>query len=116
MRIEPDSETVQQFQKELGHQGNLIVHQGKADTAESDLRQQWQTLVCLAKILVLEASPEQIVSQSDGLTDAQVEALLGQRRQDLWIPKNSQVWYVREGSVAFLSSNFFQKTYINKIL
>lgn len=101
MRIEPDSETVQQFQmamdddfntpaaiavlfglaKELGRQGNIIVHQGKADTAKSDLRQQWQILVCLAQVLGLEASPEQIEPQSDGLTDAQVEALIEQRRQ-----------------------------------
>ncbi len=51
--------------KELRRAGNLITHQGQADRASEDLRQDWHTLVSLAQVLGLEA-----VSTSD---DAPVE-------------------------------------------
>jgi cysteinyl-tRNA synthetase len=46
--------------KELRRAGNLITHEGQADRAADDLRQDWYTLVSLAQVLGLEA-----VSTSD---------------------------------------------------
>ena len=77
MRINRDTEPVQAFQtamdddfntagalavlfelaKDLRRAGNLITHAGKADRESNVLRQQWQTLVCLAQVLGLEAHP-----------------------------------------------------------
>ncbi|RZM81929.1 cysteine--tRNA ligase [Leptolyngbya iicbica] len=100
MRIDRDSAPVQQFQtvmdddfntagalavlfelaKELRRAGNLITHTGSADTASDVLRQQWQTLVCLAAVLGLKAAPAEPVAAVDGLSDADVEALIEQRK------------------------------------
>ncbi|HEY9737493.1 MAG TPA: cysteine--tRNA ligase [Trichocoleus sp.] len=99
MRIDRDSLAVQQFQtamdddfntsggmavlfdlaKDLRRAGNLIVHEGKADTDSDTLRQQWQTLVCLAQVLGLEAQPEAKAAAGGGLSDAEVDALIEQR-------------------------------------
>ena len=99
MRIDTDSLSVQHFQtamdddfntasavvvlfelaKDLSRQGNLLTHQGKADADSATLRQQWQTLVCLSQVLGLEAQVEE-TSQTDGLSDAEIEALIQQRR------------------------------------
>ncbi|MBD0335647.1 MAG: cysteinyl-tRNA synthetase [Cyanobacteria bacterium Co-bin13] len=99
MRIDRDSPAVQQFQttmdddfntsgglavlfdlaKDLRRAGNLIVHEGKADTGADELRQQWQTLVCLAQVLGLEAQPEAEEAAASGLSDTEVAALIDQR-------------------------------------
>lgn len=101
MRIDRDSEPVQTFQtmmdddfntagglavlfdlaKELRRAGNLITHAGAADTDAATLRQQWQTLVCLAQVLGLEADPTPSPEPAGGLTDAEIDAQLEQRRQ-----------------------------------
>ncbi|MGF1500103.1 MAG: cysteine--tRNA ligase [Elainellaceae cyanobacterium] len=101
MRISTDSEAVQQFQtamdddfntpgaiaalfelaKDLKRAGNLIVHEGKADTDGQTLRQQWQTLVVLATVLGLEAQPDEgDTSQGATLADEEIEAMIQQRR------------------------------------
>lgn len=100
MRIDANSEPVQRFQeamdddintpggvavlfelaKDLRREGNVLVHQGQTDTDAEMLRQQWQTLVCLAQVLGLEAEPEQEAA-SEGLSDAEIEALIEQRQQ-----------------------------------
>jgi cysteinyl-tRNA synthetase len=101
MRIDRDSAPVQAFQtamdddfntagglavlfdlaKDLRRAGNLITHTGTADTDSNALRQQWQALVCLAQVLGLEAQPEAEVSTEGGLSDAEIESLLTQRRE-----------------------------------
>jgi len=100
MRINRDTEPVQAFQtamdddfntagalavlfelaKDLRRAGNLITHAGKADRESNVLRQQWQTLVCLAQVLGLEAHPEAPKTSKGGLTDAEIEELLTQRK------------------------------------
>ncbi|MEL6383712.1 MAG: cysteine--tRNA ligase [Cyanobacteria bacterium J06626_18] len=100
MRIDPNSDPVQQFQaamdddfntssaravlfdlaKDLRRAGNVIVHTGQADIEAATLRQQWQTLVCLAQILGLEAQPEVTSEVEGGLSDEAIETLLDQRR------------------------------------
>lgn len=99
MRIDRDSSPVQQFQtamdddfntagalavlfdlaKELRRAGNLITHTGTADTDAKTLRQQWQTLVVLAQVLGLEATPSDTPA-AGGLSDAEIEALIEQRK------------------------------------
>ncbi|PSR18415.1 cysteine--tRNA ligase [filamentous cyanobacterium CCP3] len=101
MRIDRDSAPVQAFQtamdddfntagglavlfelaKDLRRAGNLITHTGNADTDSATLRQQWQTLVCLAQVLGLEAQPEAATSTEGGLSDGEIESLLTQRRE-----------------------------------
>lgn len=74
MRIPSDTEAVKQFEaamdddintpaamavlfelaKDLRREGNIITHEGKTATDAQVLRQQWQTLVCLAQVLGLE--------------------------------------------------------------
>ena len=85
MRIDSDSEIVQRFRsamdddfntpgglavlfetaKELRSVGNIITHQGSSDRDAIQLRQDWQTLVCLAQILGLELQLEAAVAQDD---------------------------------------------------
>ncbi|MBD1851044.1 cysteine--tRNA ligase [Leptolyngbya sp. FACHB-711] len=96
MRI-PDSEAVKQFQaamdddlntagamavifdlaKELQKESNRLVHDGKALSDAQTLREQWQTLVCLAQILGLEAKP---VEETIAIDPAQIESLIEQRQ------------------------------------
>lgn len=96
--IDRTSQTVQEFQaamdddfntsgalaalfpvaKELQRQGNILVHEGKTDTAPDILQAQWRTLVELAKVLGLEAEPE--AASSGGLSDSEIEALIQQRK------------------------------------
>jgi cysteinyl-tRNA synthetase len=66
--------------KDLRRAGNLLVHQGSTDVSPDILWEQWQTLVSLAGVLGLEATPEVLpeVSQN-GLTDAEIEDLIQQR-------------------------------------
>lgn len=99
MRIDRESAPVQAFQtamdddfntagglavlfdlaKDLRRAGNLITHRGETDTDSATLRQQWQTLVCLAQVMGLEAKPETVTE--GGLSDAAIEAWLTQRRE-----------------------------------
>jgi cysteinyl-tRNA synthetase len=102
MRIERDSDAVQRFQavmdsdfntpgalavlfelaKELRRQGNLITHQGQADRDADRLRQQWQTLVCLAQVLGLEANPADLAAPAaSGLSDDEINAMIQQRTE-----------------------------------
>jgi cysteinyl-tRNA synthetase len=101
MRIPESSEAVRRFQsameddfnspggltvlfelaKELRRAGNLITHQGQADRSAEVLRQDWQTLVCLAQVLGLEAKPEQTTAQAeDRNADAAIEELIQARQ------------------------------------
>jgi cysteinyl-tRNA synthetase len=101
MRIDRDSEPVQAFQtamdddfntagglavlfdlaKDLRRAGNVITHTGQVDADSDTLRQQWQTLVCLAQVLGLEAQPTTASPSTGGLSDAEIENLLSQRRE-----------------------------------
>lgn len=67
--------------KALQREGNVLVHQGKSDTDAFWLQQQWQTLVELAGVLGLEI-PESEESEpaAGGLSDAEVEAFIEQRK------------------------------------
>lgn len=65
--------------KELRRQGNLLVHEGKADTDSDSLKQQWHTLVCLAQVLGIEAVPEDAPAAVDGPSDEEITALIEQR-------------------------------------
>jgi cysteinyl-tRNA synthetase len=67
--------------KALQREGNVLVHQGKADTDAATLQQQWQTLVEVAGVLGLEIrSQDDTETSSDGLSDAEIEALIAQRK------------------------------------
>jgi len=100
MRIDRDSEPVHKFQmamdddfntagalavlfelaKELRRAGNLITHAGAADTDADTLRQQWQTLICLAAVLGLKVPAAEASEVSGGLADDEVNALIEQRQ------------------------------------
>ncbi|NJO52449.1 MAG: cysteine--tRNA ligase, partial [Leptolyngbyaceae cyanobacterium RM2_2_4] len=101
MRIPSESEAVQRFQesmdddfntpgaiailfelaKTLQKEGNLLVHQGKASTDSQTIREQWQTLVCLAQVLGLEAKPSAEPQPTDSPTDAEIEEMIQQRQE-----------------------------------
>jgi len=67
--------------KELGKEGNVLVHQGKTETPAELLQQKWVTLVNLAGVLGLEVSPEAETEISvGGLTDGEIEAMIQQRK------------------------------------
>jgi cysteinyl-tRNA synthetase len=67
--------------KELGKEGNVLVHQGKTETAAELLQQKWVTLVNLAGVLGLEVQPETETEISvGGLTDGEIEAMIQQRK------------------------------------
>ncbi len=67
--------------KEIRRDRNLLVHEGKTDTDPELLKQRWRTLVTLANVLGLEADAdlETTAAQSNGLSDAEIEALIEQR-------------------------------------
>ncbi len=68
--------------KELRRQGNILVHEGKTETSPEDLQRQWQTLVTLAGVLGLEAAEiETQPEPSNGLSDAEIEARIQQRKE-----------------------------------
>ncbi|MEO1506034.1 MAG: cysteine--tRNA ligase [Cyanobacteria bacterium J06633_23] len=100
LQLNRESDTVQRFQaamdddfntseavavlfelaKELRRQGNLLVHEGNIDADGATLKQQWYTLVCLAQVLGIEASPEDNSPVThDGPSDADIAALVEQR-------------------------------------
>lgn len=100
MRIDGESPAVQQFRtgmdddfntstaiavlfdlaKDLRREGNLITHQGAANTDSTTLRQQWQTLVCLSQILGLEAQVEAADTSVETISDAEIQSLIEQRQ------------------------------------
>ena len=68
--------------KELGKEGNLLVHQGKTETPEKQLEAQWHILVELADVFGFEAQPEdEIQGDTNGLSDAEIENLVRQRAE-----------------------------------
>ncbi|MBD1868707.1 cysteine--tRNA ligase [Cyanobacteria bacterium FACHB-471] len=101
MRIPSESEAIQRFQesmdddfntpgaiailfelaKALQKEGNLLIHQGEASTDAQTIREQWQTLVCLAQVLGLEAKPSAELQQADSPTDAEIEDMIQQRQE-----------------------------------
>ncbi|MGF1601301.1 MAG: cysteine--tRNA ligase [Thermosynechococcaceae cyanobacterium] len=66
--------------KELRRVGNILTHQGEMTETSEALRGQWQTLVCLAQILGLEAQPEAEEESTAGMSEAEIEALIAQRQ------------------------------------
>jgi len=67
--------------KELGKEGNVLVHQGKTETSPQLLQQKWVTLVNLAGVLGLEVRPEAETEISvGGLTDGEIEVMIQQRK------------------------------------
>ena len=68
--------------KELRKEGNILVHQGKTDADSKQLESQWRTLVELAAVLGFSAQLEaETDSNKDGLSDADIEALIQQRKE-----------------------------------
>ncbi len=65
--------------KNLSKEGNILVHQGAVETDIAQLEQQWQTLIQLAAILGFEASLASSNPQTDGVSDADIDALVQQR-------------------------------------
>ncbi|MDY6937754.1 MAG: cysteine--tRNA ligase [Cyanobacteriota bacterium] len=66
--------------KELQREGNVFVHEGKTDTDPAILRQQWEVLVELARVLGLEAKSEATQKTEGGLSDADIEARIADRQ------------------------------------
>jgi len=66
--------------KNLEKEGNLIVHEGENKTSKEKLAQQWQTLTHLAEILGFEVQLEED-DNTDGLSDADIDALVQQRSE-----------------------------------
>ena len=101
MRIPTDSEFVQRFQvamdddintpgaiavlfelaKDLQKEGNRLTHEGKTASDPQTLRQHWQTLVCLAQVLGLEAKPDVATEQTPSLPDIEIESLMQKRKE-----------------------------------
>ena len=67
--------------KELGKEGNILVHQGKTETAPEELQKMWQTLVTLADVLGLVAQIESEAATNDGLNDQEIQALIQERKE-----------------------------------
>ena len=69
--------------KELGKEGNLLVHQGKTETPGDQLEAKWHILVELAAVLGFEAQPEEGKGKSfadtESLSDEEIENLIQQR-------------------------------------
>ena len=67
--------------KNLIKEGNTLVHQGKVKADSQELEQQWHTLTHLAAILGFIAQPEDSNSNTDGLSDTEIDDLVQQRNQ-----------------------------------
>ncbi|MCC0176378.1 cysteine--tRNA ligase [Waterburya agarophytonicola K14] len=65
--------------KNLEKEGNIIVHEGENKTSKEELEQQWQTLIHLATILGFKANSEENNNHPNGLSDADINALVQQR-------------------------------------
>lgn len=60
--------------KELQRESNILVHEGKTEAEPETLYAQWKTLVELAKVLGLEAEPEETIAQlSDEAIGTRIE-------------------------------------------
>jgi cysteinyl-tRNA synthetase len=68
--------------KELRKEGNNLTHTGKTETGLEELATKWRTLVKLAAVLGLEIAPEtQEPPSEDGISEAEIEALIQQRAE-----------------------------------
>ena len=67
--------------KNLSKEGNILVHQGTVKADVTKLERQWQTLTQLAAILGFEAQNEDTERDTDGLSDAEINALVQQRNE-----------------------------------
>jgi cysteinyl-tRNA synthetase len=78
--------------KSINRDRNLLVHQGKTETALPVLERQWHTLVSLANVLGLDVvirgianstlpAPTMSASGRVGLSDAEIEAMIQQRQE-----------------------------------
>ncbi len=71
--------------KDLGKEGNLLVHQGKTETSGEQLEAQWHILVELADVLGFAAQPdsrgERPFADTGGLSDEEIEAKVQQRTE-----------------------------------
>jgi cysteinyl-tRNA synthetase len=67
--------------KNLSKEGNILVHQGTIKTNIELIAQQWRTLVELASILGFVANPAEGDSQTNGLRDGEIDALVQQRNE-----------------------------------
>ena len=65
--------------KNLEKEGNLIVHEEESKTSKEELERQWQTLTHLAAILGFEVHLDEENNNTDGLNDAEIDALVQQR-------------------------------------
>ncbi len=66
--------------KELRKVGNIIAHDGEQTADPNELKTKWQTLVTLSGVLGLEVNPEDLQVQTNGLSDAEIDALLAERQ------------------------------------
>ncbi|NEP37896.1 MAG: cysteine--tRNA ligase [Okeania sp. SIO2H7] len=68
--------------KELRREKNVLFHEGKTAFPSETLKEKWQTLVDLSKVLGLEATPEEeeTSTESNGLSDGEIESLIEQRQ------------------------------------
>ncbi|AKG22709.1 cysteine--tRNA ligase [Calothrix sp. 336/3] len=66
--------------KDLRREGNIFVHEGQTKTPSDELQRQWQTLVTLSQVLGLTVTPEES-STNNGLSDAEIAALVQQRQE-----------------------------------
>lgn len=95
--------------KDLGREGNIIIHEGKTQTPAEQLQQEWQTLVTLAGVLGLEAqnqaqtqaqnqvkNNEVETNNSNGLTDADIEELIQQRKEARKAKNFTQADHIRD--------------------
>ncbi len=67
--------------KELRKVGNIITHNSKQTVDPNLLKQQWQTLLELARVLGLEVNPDELHQSTVGLSDEAIESLLLQRQE-----------------------------------
>lgn len=68
--------------KELRRERNVLIHEGKTEKSAEELKEKWQTLVNLSRVLGLEIIPEteEIATKSEGLSDGEIESLIEQRQ------------------------------------
>jgi cysteinyl-tRNA synthetase len=66
--------------KELRKVGNIITHDGEQNIDPAILKAKWETLVELAGVLGLEANSDKLKTQTNGLSDEDIESLLAERQ------------------------------------
>ncbi|GAB4531251.1 MAG: cysteine--tRNA ligase [Pleurocapsa sp.] len=67
--------------KKLGKEGNILVHQGNTETAAEELETQWRILIELSAVLGFHVQPEDESSNTNGLSDEEIEILVQQRNE-----------------------------------